>query len=350
MTRGQLELRHCSSCGFIHNASFEPDKLSYGESYNNSQNHSEYFHEYTKELSRSIVHDGELKSGTVIEVGCGKADFLKQIFELSDQLTGYGFDPSYEGPEEAYDGRLNFKREFYGPAFEYIQADVIVCRHVIEHIPDPVEMLVTIRNALVHSPKAKVYFETPCVEWILNNNVVWDFFYEHCSYFSKSSLTTAFKKAGFKVEAVRHVFNGQYLWLEAVLDHEAAGEHQDRDSMLAVTQRYTDYEPMLLARWEEQIASYMDDGVLAIWGAGAKGVTFVNLFDPHRQKISCVVDVNPSKQGGYLPGTGHPIVDVKELGNLKAANVILMNPNYKDEIVRLLKTNHIDTKVVELSI
>jgi len=35
-----------------------------------------------------------------------------------------------------------------------------------------------------------------------------------------------------------------------------------------------------------EITSYLEEGLAAVWGAGAKGVTFVNLFDPDRQKIS----------------------------------------------------------------
>src|SRR5205085_12185192 len=86
---------------------------------------------------------------------------------------------------------------------------------VIEHVPSPVELVRDIRRALVNSPRAKVFLETPCVEWILRNRVIWDFFYEHCSYFTAASLATAVEMAGFKVESVEHIFNGQYLWLEA---------------------------------------------------------------------------------------------------------------------------------------
>src|SRR5437764_687990 len=61
----------------------------------------------------------------------------------------------------------------------------------------------------------RVYFETPDVTWILRNQVIWDFFYEHCSLFAPGSLSTAFAAAGFRVSAVRRVFCDQYLWIEA---------------------------------------------------------------------------------------------------------------------------------------
>src|SRR5262249_62391260 len=59
---------------------------------------------------------------------------------------------------------------------------------------------------------AKVFFETPCVDWILDNLVVWDFFYEHCSLFTRQALGRALARAGFAVGRIAHAFGGQYLW------------------------------------------------------------------------------------------------------------------------------------------
>jgi len=88
------------------------------------------------------------------------------------------------------------------------------------------------------------------------------------------------------------------------------------------------------------------DGTLAIWGAGAKGVTFVNLIDPKREYIDCIIDVNVNKQGKFLPGTGHPIINYKEIPSKKINKVILMNPNYYDEIVNLLKESKIEIDII----
>ena len=106
-------------------------------------------------------------------------------------------------------------RSYYGSDSADVHADVVICRHVIEHIPDPGVLLGAIRGALAQSPSAFLFFETPTVEWILRNRTFWDFFYEHCSLFSVNSLTTAFQQAGFQVMRVAPEFGGQYLWLEA---------------------------------------------------------------------------------------------------------------------------------------
>ena len=69
-----------------------------------------------------------------------------------------------------------------------------------------------------------------------------------------------------------------------------------------------------------------------MWGAGAKGVTLANLVDPACSLIDCVVDLNPQKQGRFLPGTGHPIVAVSDLRERAISGVVLMNANYETEI------------------
>ena len=92
--------------------------------------------------------------------------------------------PPIVGPDIDCEGRAFFARRYYGPECADIRADVVISRHVIEHVPDPVALLKTVRLALVGSPHARVYFETPDVTWILKNRVIWDLFYEHCSLFT----------------------------------------------------------------------------------------------------------------------------------------------------------------------
>jgi len=88
------------------------------------------------------------------------------------------------------------------------------------------------------------------------------------------------------------------------------------------------------------------DGPIAIWGAGAKGVTFANLIDPKRECIDSIIDVNVNKQGKFLPGTGHLIINYKEIPSRKINKVILMNPNYYDEILNLLKESKIEIDLI----
>ncbi|MDH5298928.1 MAG: hypothetical protein OEV91_07910, partial [Desulfobulbaceae bacterium] len=64
----------------------------------------------------------------------------------------------------------------------------------------------------------------------------------------------------------------------------------------------------------------------------------------------CVVDMNPNKQDRYIPGTGHPIVAPTDLPRRGVKNVVLMNPNYRDENLRLLTEAGIELDLLDWSI
>jgi SAM-dependent methyltransferase len=347
IARGDLNLVFCERCGFIFNKVFEPAKLSYGENYDNAQTCSPTFSEYLDGLVRYLIFEKDVRNSKIVEVGCGRGLFLRKLVQAEGVgNSGYGFDPSYVGPAIDGGGRLRFEKCFYGLEFTDVPADVVICRHVIEHVPDPLELLRTIRQALVHSPSARVFFETPCVEWSLRNRVIWDFFYEHCSYFTAKSLTTAFETSGFKVESVQHIFGGQYLWLEATVSLEQPIVTKDPGSIARLASQFAASEGELKSAWEANIQELTSKGRIALWGAGAKGVTFANLVDPGHERITCIVDLNPQKQGRYVPGTGHPIVGYKELANYGITVAILMNPNYRDENLALLGKSGLDISLV----
>ena len=343
-------MRGCRGCGFVFNSRFDAAKLNYGDSYDNTQDCSPVFDAYLDELVAHLVNERNVRNARVVEVGCGKGSFLRRLVAREGAGNrGVGFDPSYTGPVHDLDGRLTYQKRFYGPDCTDVQADVVVCRHVIEHVREPLLLLNAVREALSHSRQARVYFETPCVEWILRNRVIWDFFYEHCSLFSAGSLTTAFEIAGFQVHEVIHTFGAQYLWLEASLADHAVQSGRHAGNMPALATDYAAAESRRLNAWSEEIRQLARLGRVALWGAGAKGSTFANLVDPDGRLIDCVVDLNPGKQGRYIPGSGHPIVDYRELASRRVTDVVLMNPNYREENLQLLQTAQIDARLIELA-
>lgn len=334
--KGELLLRLCLNCGFVYNSGFDLNLLAYGDQYDNTQSHSTIFERYLDELVEQLVEQQGVRNCTVVEVGCGKGHFLQKLVSYPDaNIKGYGFDPSYVGPETSLDGRLIFRRSYYDDSCVDIQADVVVCRHVIEHVPDPLPFLQTIQRAVISNPDARIYFETPCIDWILSNKVVWDFFYEHCSLFSVSSLRTVFELAGFSVNSVHHVFNGQYLWLEAT-NKTPKTVSTNATNTVHLAKAYKETDQQLQAKLTSLLLELKKQGNVALWGAGAKGATLAHLVDTSKQLIEAVVDINPNKQGKYIPGSGHKIIAPSQLRQYAIEHIILMNPNYREEIQTLL--------------
>jgi len=347
--RGQLRMRACRHCGFVYNAAFDPSLLNYSAQYDNTQTYSSAFENHIEGLARYLIDERDVRNCLIVEVGCGKGRFLRRLVEpVGPGNRGHGFDPSYVGPESQLDGKIVFEKRLYDERCVDVPADVVVCRHVIEHIERPLTLLRAIRRALGDRPGTRVFFETPCVRWILQNQVAWDFFYEHCSLFTSDSLATAFEQTGFRVASVSHVFHGQYLWLEAVPSAATAGPTHCAGRMPKLATEYQLCDEQRNDTWRGVIRQKHERGQVAIWGAGAKGVTFANLVDPERRWISCVVDLNPQKQGKFLPGTGHPIVSPRTLLDRDVASVVVLNPNYRQEISQLLASFNANIDVIDL--
>jgi hypothetical protein len=295
-----------------------------------------------------MVIERQVQNCNIVDVGCGNGLFLRKLVEYEGSgNNGYGFDPSHRGAAVDLDGRLRFERRYYDAECADVPADVVVCRHVIEHVPQPVRLLRDIKKALANAVAPRIFFETPCVEWILRNKVVWDFFYEHCSYFTAGSLTTAFQIAGYEVQQVSHVFSGQYLWLEATLPQMTKTVQRTPGTIVDQAQEFARSEKALKTNWEQKIRVLSGKERVALWGAGAKGATFANLIDEQRELIDCVVDLNPAKQGNFIPGTGHPIVSYKDLARRGVTTAILMNPNYQEENLALLSSIQSDVELIK---
>jgi len=337
--RGNLSIALCLSCGFVFNASFQADSMTYDQNYENTQNYSPMFESYIDGQINYLIEQKGVRDAKVIEIGCGKGDFLKKLVEKGNN-SGIGFDPSYLGDLNLYSGKLQFIREFYSEKYMDENPDLIICRHVIEHIPDPVAMLVSIRKALRQSKTVKVIFETPDVEWTLKNGVIYDFFYEHCSYFNRQSIQGAFEIAGFRIETIKTIFGDQYLWVESKPSPSPKNSSifsAGNGDMNTLIEKYSQSYEIWVKKWQEALRQAKEDGPIALWGAGAKGVTFANLIDPNQKIIDCVVDINPNKQGKFLPGTGHAIISPSEFSKFKIHTLIPLNPNYIAEIEDQIK-------------
>jgi SAM-dependent methyltransferase len=343
-------MRACRGCGFVFNAEFDAARLDYGDGYDNTQDCSPAFDAYLDELVRHLVEERNVRNCRIVEVGCGKGSFLRRLVAREGSGNqGIGFDPSYIGPAQDLGGRLSYEKRFYGPDCTDVRADVVVCRHVIEHVGEPLLLLGAVREALSRSREARVFFETPCVEWILRNRAFWDFFYEHCSLFSFGSFGAAFEFAGFQVREVKRTFGDQYLWLEASLAAATGIPRWQPGTIASLAADYAVEEAQRLRASAAEIQRLARHGRVALWGAGAKGSTFANLIDADGSLIDCVVDLNPGKQGRYIPGSGHPIVGYRELASRNVTDVILMNPNYRAENLALLESAHIGARLIELA-
>jgi hypothetical protein len=88
----------------------------------------------------------------------------------------------------------------------------------------------------------------------------------------------------------------------------------------------------MLSYWTSRLSKLGASGArTVIWGSGAKAVSFLNAIGG-AGRIDIVVDINPRKQGKFIPGSGQQIVPPQFLANHQPDSVIVMNPVYVAEV------------------
>ncbi len=328
---GTLSIQRCGGCGFVFNAGFDPDLITYSQDYENDQSLSPVFAAHIDAMAARVLADLPPQA-SVLEVGCGQGGFVRRLAELAPGRlsTVMGFDPAYRGDPTPTPGVQFAARYFDRAAAEAVPGGVtaVVTRHTIEHVADPIGFLAAIRKSLGPDSRARLFVETPTVDWIFQHRVVQDVFYEHCNYFTAETLAAAIRAAGFAVDRIVPAFDGQYLWAEGTagaIDQQPAVADDG-----ARAAAYAHDVATSIAAWQTRLAGA---GPVVLWGAGAKGVTFASTIDPGGQLIAGLVDMNPGKQGRFVPLSAHRVVAPADLPALAPATIIVMNPNYRAEIV-----------------
>jgi predicted dehydrogenase len=67
------------------------------------------------------------------------------------------------------------------------------------------------------------------------------------------------------------------------------------------------------------------------WGAGARAVAFVSALRPGAE-MPYLVDINPRRQGLFLPRTGHRVEAPEALCRDRPDAVLITNPAFESEI------------------
>ena len=316
-TCGPVVLSQCE-CGFVFNRLFDYGLMNYDEDYDNDQSNSDFFCAHAEEVC-DLLDQKCFKEKRIVEIGCGKGFFLELLIKKGFNVTK-AFDAAYEGNNHIV------IKDYFSDKYHPINADLIILRHTLEHVINPFQFLNDI--ARCNDYQGKIFIEIPCWDWIVKKDAFWDVFYEHCNYFNRDVLSRVF--GSFKTGVF---FNGQYIYVLGDLASlkEKPNKSSNVKKSSSLFQDTFDNYKNLLHKNKKTI----------VWGAGAKGLTFLNVLDKEREYVSCIVDINKSKQNKFLGGTGHEIVSPEEM--IKRWNgepIIVMNDNYYQEIRAVLGNNY----------
>ncbi len=373
---GDVVLAFCTQCGFITNVSYEPSHREYAPGYEDQQSFSPTFNAFARQLAAQLIDRYDLHGKDIVEIGCGKADFLALLCEMGDN-RGVGIDPACvkERIEGEASARITVIQDYYSEKYADYTGDMVLCRHTLEHIHRTAEFVTTVRRGIGEREGTAVFFEVPDTVRVLREQAFWDIYYEHCSYFTPGSLARLFRRCGFAVDDIALDYDDQYLLLYAhpvegrsgrAFAHpeveEGAGKtrrphmnggsgeiHNREESVVDLSRevdRFSKVCKETTSRWLRTFERYAEEGKrVAIWGSGSKCVAFLTTLGIAGH-VDRVVDINPYRHGKFIPGAGSEVHHPDSLRESRPDVVVVMNPVYREEISGMLSGMGLEPEIV----
>jgi len=250
----------------------------------------------------------------LVEIGCGKGDFLSLLAEQSAEATG--LEASQEAVEACLAQGLRVHQGFVeGPGWSMPGApfDGFLFIQFLEHLPEPGAALRGIAANL--APGAVGLVEVPNFDMIVEQELFSEFIPDHLLYFTRESLTTTLALHGFEVLEIQEVWQ-RYI-LSAVVRKrpllELGAFHARQAQLERELKAFAEAHPRL-----------------AVWGAGHQALA-----------VLAVAGLGGRvKQGCFTPATHIPIVPPDRIATDPVDAVLIMAASYSDEVAGLVRARH----------
>jgi SAM-dependent methyltransferase len=298
----------------------------------------------------SMILD-RLKLGSndlVVEIAANDGYLLQYVTERG--IPCLGVEPASGTARAARAKGIEVVEDFFGVdvakriARERGRASLLIANNVLAHVPD-INDFVAGFPALMR-PDGVATFEFPHLLALVRDSQFDTIYHEHYSYLSLASVSTIFAANGLAVFDVEEIpTHGGSLRVYAQRAESAVRPTTSavssllaREHAAGVSQR-SFYAALQTAaeRIKLDLLTYLLEAKrrglrVAAYGAAAKGNTLLNFAGVRSDLLPYVVDRNPAKQGGYLPGSRIPIVSEEHLKQDRPDRVLILPWNLADEI------------------
>lgn len=314
-----LDVYQCSGCGVVQ---LSNDPVPYYKEVIRAAAISEEMQEFRQRQFSEFVQKYSLKDKKIIEVGCGRGEFLEVMQRC--EVDAYGIEFSSDAVEHCKKADLNVSKGFIENENERLADgpfDAFFILNFLEHVPNVTGLLHGVASNLSEGGVGLI--EVPNFNMILKKNLFSEFIGDHLFYFTKESLEVTLRQNGFEILECSEVWH-DYI-ISAVVRKRKKTE----------LSHFYNYQEKLKSEISEYIAKF-DKNRVAIWGAGHQAFAVISLTELG-DKIKYVVDSAPFKQGKYTPATHIPIVAPDHLNTDPIDAVIVMAASYSDEVARIIR-------------
>ena len=287
----------------------------------------------------------------VVEVASNDGYMLKNM--VARGVPCLGVEPAANVAKVAVANGVPTRVAFFGRktaeevVCEHGRADLIAAKNVMAHVPDLNDFIAGFKALL--APGGVITVEFPHLARLVEGTQFDTIYHEHYCYFSLLAVDTALSRHGLCLFDVEELpTHGGSLRIFAC---HAEGPHDRQPSVDRLLQReradgydkpdiyrkFADACVDVKSRLLEFLISARGAGKTVVgYGAPAKGNTLLNFCGARSEYICYTVDLNPHKQGRFLPGTHIAIHDPAMIAQTRPDYILILPWNLKDEIAAQL--------------
>ena len=318
MPRHPHDFVQCPHCTHVWNRLFTYDAIPYLDNPNRMFNKGGIWQGHLAD-TRNLLLTRLPPAPTIIDIGCGEGHFVRGLAEANNGIGRFiGFDPN----STAETGRgVEFHARYFDPMKDMatFAPDVVVMRHVLEHLTDPAAFVEQLAWGATALNKPVWFFsEMPCIDRVFETKRLADFFYEHPSHFTTQSFRTLMQRGGEVID-LAHGYDGEVVY--ALVQLKVA---EICKINAAAARAFAKQAEQSQATIRQQLTDLVTSGQrVAIWGGTGKAAAFIHQFHADATHFPLVVDSDIDKAGTFVPGSGQEIVFRDVLKTVPADVVII---------------------------
>ncbi|HRO36303.1 methyltransferase domain-containing protein [Thauera sp.] len=313
-----LALHQCSGCGTVQLAT-EP--VPYWRDVIRAAGISAEMRAYRLDQFGRWLGQHDLTGRKVLEVGCGRGEYLSLLRDAGADATGIEHLPA--SVAACREAGLRVTEGFIdGPDTRLADGpfDGFAILNFLEHIP---AAHLTLRGIVANlEPGAIGLVEVPDFDMILRMRLFAEFVPDHLYYFTRQSLKHLLEGNGLEVLECSSEWHGYVL--------SATVRKRTPLDLSALQNAQADIQASFNAFLDR-----FDTGRVAIWGAGHQALALISLLGI-APRIRYVLDSAPFKQGRFTPATHLPIVAPERLDEGEVDAVIVLAASYSEEVANLI--------------
>ena len=292
------------------------------------------------------------RDSCVVEVAANDGYLLQYVKAAG--IPCLGIEPTHSTAAAARARDIEIVERFFGVALadELVQsgrqADLMAANNVLAHVPDINDFVAGFAHLL--KPHGVATFEFPHLLRLVQRNQFDTVYHEHYSYLSLLALESVFSRNGLTIFDVEELpTHGGSLRVftqrtdqgrHAIEPAVARLRQAELDAGLQSTAFYGDLQARAEQVKDDLLRFLIECKRLGLkvgaYGAAAKGNTLLNFAGVRPDLLPYVVDLNPAKQGKFMPGSRIPIVDEAHLRAHRPDRVLILPWNLRQEVMAQL--------------